>query len=121
MCFVGAKTHPQYNFENVSEFAGWIRKGLAKDAPYGPLVWLRDETKPSPKNSRYLGFKSGAIMAVTFEFPFAPPGKAADPASCRKYGQTILAAWVNTHFREPDEKIPANSEKSVTEEKPKKS
>ncbi|MBC8356735.1 MAG: hypothetical protein H8E66_32570 [Planctomycetes bacterium] len=102
MYFVGAKVHPQYNFENVTEFASWIKKGLPNNAPYGPLVWLRDEVDPSPKNSSYFGFKDGAIMAVTLEIPFAPPGKATDPASCRRYGEVILQAWVNTHFREGD-------------------
>ena len=102
MYFVGAKVHPRYNFENVSEFANWIKKGLPANAPHGPLVWLRDETTPSPKNSRYFGFKKGAIMAATLEIPFAPPGKATDPGSCRKYGRVMLHAWVNTHFRTAD-------------------
>lgn len=103
MYFVGPKEHPQYNFENVTEFAGWIKRGLPKTAPVGPYVWLRPSKTPAPMNSNYFGFKKGAIMAATLEIPFAPPGKATDPASCRKYGQTILAAWVSTHFREPDE------------------
>lgn len=98
MYFVGAKTRPPLNFENVSEFAKWIKKGLPKTAPTGPLNWLRDETDPSPKNSRYFGFKDNAIMAATFEFPFAPAGKATDPDSCRKVGRVMLGAWVNTHF-----------------------
>jgi len=102
MYFVGAKEHPKYNFENVSEFANRIKSGLPKDAPYGPLVWLRSENDPAPKNSRYFGFKDNAIMAATLEIPFAPPGKATDPASCRKYGQVMLQAWVNTHFRAED-------------------
>ena len=38
------------------------------------------------------------IMAATLEIPFAPPGKATDAASCRKYGEVVLHAWVNTHF-----------------------
>jgi hypothetical protein len=99
MYFVGSKEHPKYNFENVSEFANWIKKGLPEDAPYGPLVWLRSKSDPAPKNSRYFGFKENAIMAATLEIPFAPPGKATDPSSCRKYGQVMLQAWVNTHFR----------------------
>lgn len=99
MYFVGAKQHPQYNYENVSEFAKWIKKGLPKDAPHGPLVWLRSEADPSPKNSRYFGFKDQAIMAATLEIPFAPPGKATDVSSCRNYGHVLLQAWVNTHFR----------------------
>ena len=99
MYFAGTRNHPKYNFENVSKFAGRIKKGLPKNAPYGPLVWLRAETKPSPKNSRYFGFRDGVIMAATLEIPFAPPGKATDPSSCRKYGQVMLQAWVNTHFR----------------------
>ena len=102
MYFVGAKLRPQYNFENVSEFASWIKKGLPKNAPAGPLVWLRDETDESPKNSRYFGFKDGAIMAATLEIPFAPPGKATDPISCRSYGRVLLQAWTNAHFRTPD-------------------
>lgn len=98
MYFVGAKAHPRYNFDNVTDFAGWIRKGLPKNAPHGPLVWLRDQANPSPMNSHYFGFRKGAVMAATIEIPFAPTGKATDPASCRKYGQVMLEAWVNTHF-----------------------
>jgi hypothetical protein len=37
-------------------------------------------------------------MSATFEFPFAPPGKATDPASCRQYGKLMLGAFVETHF-----------------------
>ena len=99
MYFVGPKEHPKYNFENVSEFAGWIKKGLPKTAPVGPYVWLRSSKTPAPMNSNYFGFKEGTVMAATLEIPFAPPGKLTDPASCRKYGQVILGAWVNTHFR----------------------
>ena len=102
MYFAGAKNRPQYNFENVSAFAAAIKKGLPDNAPYGPLVWLKDETKPSPKNSRYFGFQDDTIMATTFEFPFAPPEKATDPTVCREYGRVILRAWVATSFREPD-------------------
>lgn len=98
MYFVGARDHPAYNFDNVSEFARWIKKGLPKNAPVGPLVWLKNETAPAPMNSRYFGFKKNAIMAATLEIPFAPPGKATDPESCRRYGGIILDAWVNTHF-----------------------
>ncbi|MEQ8789539.1 MAG: M14 family zinc carboxypeptidase [Pirellulaceae bacterium] len=98
MYFVGAKQHPPRNLENVTEFARWIKQGLPKEAPHGPLVWLRDEDKPSPKNSRYFGFQEGAVMAATLEFPFAPPGKTTDPESCRRYGEVILQAWVETHF-----------------------
>ena len=100
--FVGPKEHPAYNFQNVSEFAGWIKKGLPKDAPVGPYVWLRPAETPTPMNSHYFGFKEGTIMAATLEIPFAPPGKATDPTSCRGYGQVILGAWVNTHFLAPD-------------------
>lgn len=102
MYFVGPKEHPVYNFQNVSEFAGWIKKGLPENAPVGPLVWLKPTATPAPMNSNYFGFKDGTIMAATLEMPFAPPGKATDPASCRRYGQVILGAWVNTHFVTPD-------------------
>lgn len=98
MYFVGPKDHPHYNFDNVTEFAGWIKKGLPKSAPVGPLVWLKPVNQPVPMNSHYFGFKDGTIMAATLEFPFAPPGKETDAASCRKYGRVILQAWVNTHF-----------------------
>jgi hypothetical protein len=104
MYFVGARERPQYNFQNVTELAGWIKKGLPKTAPYGPLVWLRSAKTPTPMNSHYFGFKKGSIVAATLEIPFAPPGKATDAKSCRKYGQVILAAWANTHFIEPDDK-----------------
>jgi hypothetical protein len=98
MYFVGGKSHPRYNFDNVSEFAGWIKKGLPKSAPFGPLVWLRDKTAPAPMNSTYFGSKDNSIMAATIEIPFAPPGKATDPESCRSYGKVMLEAWVTTHF-----------------------
>jgi hypothetical protein len=104
MYFVGAKQHPQHNFENVTEFAKRIKSGLPKTAPAGPLVWLRDENDASPKSSRYFGFKLGAIMSATLEFPFAPKGKATDVASCREYGRIILHAFVDTHFVPPDAK-----------------
>jgi len=55
-------------------------------------------------NSHYFGFKKGTIMAATIEIPFAPSGKATDPASCRKYGQAMLRAWVNTPFHKSDTK-----------------
>ncbi len=103
MYFVGPKEHPQHNFENVSEFAGWIKKGLPAAAPVGPYVWLKPATTPAPMNSNYFGYQAGTVMAATLEIPFAPPGKQTDPASCRKYGQAILAAWVATHFRAADE------------------
>ncbi|HIF34348.1 MAG TPA: hypothetical protein EYQ75_22400 [Planctomycetaceae bacterium] len=103
MYFVGPKEHPAHNFANVTEFAGWITKGLPKSAPVGPYVWLRSAKTPAPMNSNYFGFKAGTIMAATLEIPFAPPGRATDPTSCRRYGQVILAAWVNTHFLAADE------------------
>lgn len=98
MYFVGAKEHPPWNFDNVSQFANQIKQRLPKSAPYGPLVWLKKESKPAPMNSRYFGFKKNAIMAATLEFPFAPPGKATDPKSCREYGKAVLQAWVATRF-----------------------
>lgn len=103
MYFVGAKKHPPYNEDNVREFSKWIKQALPKDAPHGPLVWLRDENDPSPKNSRYFGFKPRMIMSATLEVPFAPPGKKTDPASLRNYGRLMLHAWVNTHFVSADE------------------
>ncbi len=99
--FVGAKERPPYNHENVSEFAAWIKKGVPEKAPYGPLVWLKNETKPSPKSSRYFGFREDMIMSVTFEFPFAPPGKSTDPGSCREYGRAMLRAWGASRFHAP--------------------
>lgn len=104
MYFVGAKEHPQHNFQNVSVFAERIKNGLPKTAPHGPLVWLRPETKTSPKNSRYFGFQKGVIMAATLEIPFAPPGKAMDPASCRRYGRVMLQAFAATRFLAPNAK-----------------
>ncbi len=104
MYFVGAKQNPQYNFENVTEFARGIKQGLPENAPAGPMVWLRDETEESPKSSRYFGFQEGTIMSATLEIPFAPPGRATEADSCRQYGEVILKAWVNTHFRAPDGK-----------------
>jgi len=98
--FVGAKNHPQFNFDNVSEFARKIKARLPKKAPHGPLNWLKDAEKPAPMNSHYFGFKKGMIMAATLEIPFSPKGKAMDVASCRSYGEAILKAFVETHFVE---------------------
>ncbi|MEQ8785962.1 MAG: M14 family zinc carboxypeptidase [Pirellulaceae bacterium] len=98
MYFVGAKDHPRHNFENVSELASWIKKGLPSTAPSGPLNWLKPAEKPVPMNSHYFGFKEGAVLAATLEFPFAPPGKSTAPDSCREYGRVVLRAWVNAHF-----------------------
>ncbi len=102
MYFVGGKTRPKYNFDNVSEFAGWMKKALPKTAPHGPLVWLRDKAAPAPMNSTFFGSKANSIIAATIEVPFAPPGKATDPQSCRSYGKIMLEAWVNTHFLSGD-------------------
>ncbi|MEO6812061.1 MAG: M14 family zinc carboxypeptidase [Isosphaeraceae bacterium] len=99
MYFDGPRDHPAANFDNVSELASQIKRGLPKGAPVGPLVWLKPATTPKPMNSHYFGFKADTIMAATLEMPFAPPGKATDPASCRGYGEVILRAWVNTHFK----------------------
>ena len=98
--FVGAKAHPPHNLENVTEFAKWIKAGLSKGAPAGPMVWLKDESDFSPKNSRYFGIRKGVIMSATIEVPFAPPKKNTDVESCRKYGQVMLRAFVETHFKE---------------------
>ena len=119
MYFVGPKEHPRYNFQNVSEFAGWIKKGLPKTAPVGPYVWLRPVKTPAPMNSNYFGFKKGTIMAATLEIPFAPRGKLTDPASCRNYGKVILGAWVNTHFLTADEAQTAKPKKVTASEKKK--
>ena len=100
MYFVGAKNHPPKNFEKVTEFAKRIKTGLPAGAPHGPLVWLRNESKMSPKNSRWFAFQEGVIMSATLEIPFAPKGKAADVESCREYGRVILQAFVDTPFME---------------------
>lgn len=99
MYFVGAKNHPPTNWQNVSALAQEIKKRLPPKAPAGPLVWLRPAETPVPMNSHYFGFKPGTLMAATLEFPFAPPGKATDPDSCRHYGRIILQAWAATEFR----------------------
>lgn len=100
MYFVGARIHPPKNFEKVSAFAKEIKTRLPENAPHGPLVWLRDELKPSPKNSRWFAFRSGVVMSATLEIPFAPKGKNADVESCRAYGRSILRAFVATPFEE---------------------
>lgn len=98
MHFVGAKNHPRYNFENVSELATWIKAELPEGAPVGPLVWLRDAESPTPMNSHYFGFQAGSIFAATIEFPFSPPGKKTEPESCRDYGRAMLRAWNKSRF-----------------------
>jgi hypothetical protein len=98
MYFVGSKSRPANNFLNVSVFAERIKSGLPKTAPNGPLVWLKDEASPAAMNSWYFGTRDGVVMAATLEIPFAPPGKATDPASCRRYGRVILQAFVATRF-----------------------
>ena len=96
--FVGSKSHPANNFSNVLAFAERIKNGLPKTAPNGPLVWLKDEASPAPMFSWYFGNQEGVLMAATLEVPFAPPGKATDPASCRRYGRVILQAFVATRY-----------------------
>jgi hypothetical protein len=103
MYFVGVKDHPPHNHENVSELARWIKQGLPPTAPVGPLNWMKPAAAPLPMNSHYFAFQPGTIMAATLEVPFAPPGKATDPASCREYGRIILQAWVHSQFVRGDE------------------
>ena len=98
MYFVGSKSQPANNFANVTAFAERIKSGLPKTAPSGPLVWLKDEAVPAPMFSRYFATQDGVVLAATLEFPFAPPGKATDPASCRRYGRVILHAFAGTRF-----------------------
>ena len=100
MYFVGAKIHPPKNQEKVSAFAKEIDQRLPPEAPHGPLVWLRDEVRISPKNSRWFAFQKSMIMSATLEIPFAPKGKAASPANYREYGRGILKAFVSTPFEE---------------------
>ncbi len=100
MYFVGAKIHPPKNFEKVTAFAKEIKSRLPEGAPVGPLVWLRDEVKISPKNSRWFAFRNGMMMSATLEVPFAPKGRKADVESCRAYGRAILKAFVATPFEE---------------------
>ncbi len=100
MYFVGAKKHPPKNFEKVTAFAKGIKERLPEDAPHGPLVWLRDELRVSPKNSRWFAFQNGVVMSATLEVPFAPKGRKADVESCREYGRAILRAFVATPFEE---------------------
>lgn len=100
MYFVGAKQHPPNNLEKVTAFAANIKARLPPGAPHGPLVWLRDENDPSPKNSRYFAFQEGAIMSATLEIPFAPRQRRMDVASCREYGRAIFEAFVATPFED---------------------
>ncbi len=90
---------------NLPPFADRIQRALPKTDPSGPLVWLKeplvwlkDATAPAPMFSRYFATQDGVVMAATLEIPFAPPGNATDPASCRRYGRTILQAFVRTLF-----------------------
>jgi hypothetical protein len=100
MYFVGAQIHPPKNLEKITAFAKAIKEHFPPNAPHGPLVWLRDETKISPKSSRWFAFQEGMIMSATLEVPFSPKGKAADIGSCREYGRAILRAFVDTPFEE---------------------
>jgi len=98
MYFVGAKIHPPKNFEKVTAFAKEIKDRFPENAPHGPLVWLRDEVRISPKNSRWFAFQEGMILSATLEVPFSPKGRATDVESCREYGLAILRAFVATPF-----------------------
>jgi hypothetical protein len=98
MYFLGDKSKPANNHANVSMFAERIQSNLPKTAPAGPLVWLRDGTVPASSFSGYFGTQDGVVMAATLEIPFAPPGKATDPASCRRYGRVTLQAFVGSRF-----------------------
>jgi len=99
--FVGPKDHPAANFANVTELARRIKLGLPKTAPVGPLVWLTPAKSAGPLNSHYFAFKPGVRMAAALETPFAPKGRATDPASSREYGRVILRAWADTPFAAP--------------------
>lgn len=100
--FVGAKDHPPHNQAYVAQFAERIKTEWPDAAPVGPLVWLRNETEPSPKSSRYFAFQPGVVMSATLEFPFAPPKKEMSPAACRKYGRGVLRAFTATQFAPPE-------------------
>jgi len=104
MYFAGHKNIPKNNYANVKQLADLIDKELPPNAPHGPLVWLRDAqgSKGSNLNSGYFARRKGAIMAVTLEIPFAPPGKNMAPDTVRKYGELMLAAWVKTEFLAAD-------------------
>lgn len=114
MYFVGARIHPPKNFEKISAFAKEIKARLPENAPHGPLVWLKDEIRPTPLNSRWFGFQEGVVTSATLEIPFAPKGRATDVESCRAYGRAILKAFVATPFEEMG---PSQGKVTIKEEK----
>lgn len=97
MYFDGPKGTPVNNFKNVSELARLIKAAFPPNAPSGPLVWLGN-AKPRTMCATHFAGRKGAIMSTSLETAYAPPKANMDPASIRKYGEAILAAWVKTKF-----------------------
>jgi len=101
--FVGSKSAPANNEENVKRFAQLIMEGLPPNSPDGPAVKLKDrEPKKSGAScSNLLAFRKGTIMVATLEVPYSPPKRIMDAARAREIGETMLRAWVKTDFVDP--------------------
>ena len=98
--FVGSKTTPANNEENVKNWARLMKEAFPPNSPYGPLVWLknRDPKVSGDHCNNHFAFKEGMIMAATIEVPYAPPKAIMNAARGREMGEAMLNAWVRNEF-----------------------
>lgn len=97
--FGGLKSPPPQNFENLKAFAKLVKEAMPPGAPPGPALYSKPEPKKQEnKHSHYFGYKEGAIMVCTLEFPYAPAKAEMNLAALRSYGKAILEAWVKMEF-----------------------
>jgi len=97
--FGGLKSPPPQNYENLKAFAKLVKEALPPGAPGGPLLFSKPEPKKKEnKHAHYFGYKEGAIMVCTLEFPYAPAKAEMNIDALREYGKAILDAWVKMEF-----------------------
>lgn len=97
--FGGLQSPPEGNQERLTEYARLIKEALPEGAPAGPVLMSKPAPKkPAAKHSHYFGFKEGALMTCTLEFPFAPPKAEMNPTALRDYGRAMLEAWNQMNF-----------------------
>lgn len=95
--FVGSRDVPDSNLANVTRLADVLKQELPVEAPRGCLVLLKSGRTPG-LFSDHFAHRDSTMMAMTLEFPYAPPDKQMDPASCVEYGAALLRAWNEAGF-----------------------
>ena len=101
--FVGSKTTPAHNEQNVKTLARLMTKSFPPNTPHGPLVWLknREPAVSGDHCNNHFAFKQGMVMAATIEIPYAPPSRIMNATRAREIGEAMLDAWVNSKFVQP--------------------